>query len=161
MSSSRSRRKTSVREIDQLTVPDGGTATAIDLCEDWCAEYGTNTLPPGVRITGIIVDWAVDVTTAGAATHNLLVTSIGVRNETTLSEVDGPVSEQHASWMMYEPRWMGATTADRQFDVPLFRTVVRTSRLIRGLGDRLVMTAQAVDGAYTIDVAASVFMTLP
>lgn len=119
-------------------------------------------LLPGTTINGVILDFAVDVTTAGAVRNNLLVIGMGIRNETTLAEIDGPISEQHQSWMLYRPLWMfNDTTADRQFDVDDFRSVVRSRRRIRGLGDRLVLNAQAVDGAYTIDFHATIFLALP
>ena len=148
--------------------------TVHDMCEDFCARYGTNTLPPGVTVGGVMIDARVVFQNAagltnstGAALGILVVDDVPATN----AEIPGPLENQHADWMYYQPLLptlvpSGVTRADVRIGASgggMESVRVRSQRKIQEVGQALFWSIQSNNAADTMDVTVytSTLLLLP
>ena len=100
------------------------------------------------------------VTTAPAATSEL---ALGVRivQEPTLTDVNGPISQDHADWMGWSSHFITTLNETRSFDTPSDQWVIRAKRRMEELGQRPALVVETVDGAVTVRVRYSMLLLLP
>ncbi len=148
--------------------------TVHDMCEDFCARYGTNTLPPGVTIGGVMLDARVTIRNAAGLTNgSAAVLGILVVDDVpaTNAEVPSPQENPHADWMYFQPLLPTIipgpnVAADVRIGASgggMESVRVRSMRKIEEVGQTLVWSIGSNQAADTLDVfvATSTLLILP
>ena len=149
------------------------TITVKNMCEDFCARYGTNTLPPGTTVGGIKVDLRLRAVNENGLSNStafafgiLVIDDVPLTNE----DVPGPIEQQHADWMYYQPLlpqfgvgateatvWLGGGSVAGGESV-----TVRSMRKIEEVGQSLVWAVESnnADDLFDISVWTSTLLIL-
>ena len=139
------RKRIWARQSDTIDLAATGTPVSVDLCDEFCAEYGVNSLPPGATVSGIRADYSVTWPAHDFAT-GYLVFGIRVAGESDLTQMDGPVQGKHLDWMAFQTHWTPGPSADvvtGHFEARDRALWVRSSRKVEELQQRLVLTASS------------------
>jgi len=139
------------------------TITVKDMCEDFCTRYGTNTLPPGTTIGGVKVDLRLRASNPdGLSNSTAFCFGILVIDDVpgTNADVPGPIENQHADWLCYQPLlptfeagateatvWLGGGSPAGGESV-----TVRSMRKIEEVGQSLVWVVESNNAADAFDV---------
>lgn len=166
-------RRSSGRSTRRKTIwarqANSGAAIAAGADEDFNADLlaplrsqmGVGAIP-GITVVRLRLSWRV----VDTASQSRLVIA-GVRkytnspdaSEDELEQVDGPVTDPHADWMMFDSHLLGVNTEP---DAPTRDVDVRSMRRLDEASDSLVLSFQAVDElAAQIRYVASVLIALP
>ena len=171
---SRPRRKRIwAREEHQLDVQANAIASH-DLCMDFCAELGTNSLPAGATIGGVKFDFRAFLSNA-AGLENVSRVAVGiivverVGTAPTGLEAPGPIENPHADWM-YRETFLPPTRAEdgtalaaSEFGTLNNTRQVRSQRKIEEIGQGLIFVVENGQPADTLGwaLAASTLVILP
>lgn len=145
-------------------------ATVHDMCEDWCAAYGTNNLPPGVTIGGVYLDyWFRLNNAAGLGVGSFIKLGIVVVDDANLtdnSEVPRPIRNPHVDWLFYNP--ITPQFSSNAVEVTFANhnegsVVIRARRKIEEIGQRLFWSVELNEPSDTLDgvVTTSTLLLLP
>jgi len=159
------RKKVWARNDEILTGVDAA-GQVFDLAADFSTAMGTNTLPVGTTVRGIIVDFglACTVSAAGGPTDGVTWGVITL-DQNVSTNVPTPSVQPHADWMWWQ--FIGLPNAAVGDQETTFRSVggplrLGASRRIEELGTTLWMVWQT-EGAIEVDVRVrtSVLLLLP
>ena len=160
-----SRRKRAWARNDEILTGVDASGQVWDLAADFNTLAGTNALPVGTTVRGIMVDFSIQAATA--STSNTAGVTFGVitLDQNVSSNVPTPVTQPHADWMWWQ--FIGMPDAAAGASETTFRALggplrLGASRRIEELGTHLWGVVQT-DGAYTVDIRmrTSVLLLLP
>jgi len=144
-------------------VTEAGVAT--DLAAAWVADYGTNSLPPGITVGGVLLDIAVQRSGATVVDNAGLHVGIIATNETVEAQVPRPLTDLHADWLWWQmidlaPSDDARTATWEVMGGPLR---IRAKRRLDEIGMRLWVVFQAsnASGDYNIRYTSSTLLILP
>lgn len=151
-------------EVDLSAITEAGIAT--DLAAAWVADYGTNSLPPGITVGGVLLDLAVTRQGASVVENAGLHMGIIATNETTEAQVPRPLTDLHADWMWWEMIALPSLNDDvvtSSWETRGGPISIKARRRLDEIGMRLWVVFQAsnASGDYSVRYTSSALMILP
>jgi len=146
--SSSNRRKRAWARNDEIITGVAAAGSVFDLAGDFASEMGTNTLPLGTTIRGILLDFGMEVTTAGDTTSGITLGVIAL-DQNVSTDVPTPVTQDHADWMWWQFIHFGTAAIGTRlgtFDALGGPIRMGASRRVEELGTTLWFVAQASGG---------------
>jgi len=142
------RRKRAWARNDEIVTGIAAAGSVFDLAGDFISEMGTNTLPLGTTLRGIMLDIGLEVTTAGDTTSGITLGVI-VLDQNVSTDVPTPVTQDHADWVWWQFIHTGTSATGTRystFDALGGPIRMGASRRVEELGTHLWMVAQASGG---------------
>lgn len=130
------------------------------------ADYGTNSLPPGITVGGVLLDLAATRQGASVVENTGLHVGIIATNEVTEAQVPRPLTDLHADWMWWGMISFPSLNDDvvtSSWDVRGGPLQIRAKRRLDEIGMRLWVVFQAsnASGDYSVRYTSSTLMILP
>lgn len=160
------RRKKVWARNDEVVAGIGAAGEVFDVATDYITLAGTNHLPVGITVRGIILDLGIEVTTA--STSPTAGVTLGIlRAETNVStEVPMPELQPHVDWMWWQFIHTGTAAVGHRTSTwethggPLR---LGAQRKIEELGTHLWFAIQTSGAGLIVDarIKTSVLMLLP
>lgn len=159
------RRKRAWARSDTIMTGVDAAGQVFDLGADFATVMGTNTLPVGTTVRGIMVDFSIQAATASTSNTAGVTWGVITLDQNTSTEVPMPSLQPQADWMWWQ--FIGMPDAAAGDSETTFRALggplrLGASRRIEELGTHL-WTCWQTEGAYTVDVRlrASALLLLP
>jgi len=159
------RRKRTWARNDEILTGVDASGQVFDLGADFATVMGTNHLPVGVTIRGIMIDFSIQAATASTSNTAGVTMGIITLDQNVSTNVPTPVGQPQADWMWWQ--FIGMPDAAVGDSETTFRALggplrLGAQRKVEELGTHLWMVVQT-DGAFTVDVRvrSSVLMLLP
>jgi len=158
------RRKRIWARNDEIVTGVLAAGSVFDLAGDFATEMGTNTLPVGCTVRGILLDFGIEVTTAGNTTSGITIGVIAL-DQNVSTDVPTPVTQDHADWMWWQFIHTGTSAIGSRlntFDSLGGPIRMGAQRKISELGTTLWFVAQA-DGGVVVNARfrTSTLLLLP
>jgi len=141
------------------------TTESFDLLSDFTADYGVTATPPGTTLGGLLLDYSITQEVTRATSLDALFVGIRIVDESTLTEVDGPLLRQHADWLWYQMFAFNGTAAGSTLSTastlggPLR---IHSKRRMDELQMKLVMSFTAIGATtYSARISSSALLILP
>lgn len=149
---------------DEIVTGVGAAGSVFDIGADFATTMGTNTIPVGVTVRGIMLDFGAEVTTVGPTTSGLTLGVIALDNNVS-TQVPTPEVQPHADWMWWQYISFGSSAVGSRRST--FESLGGPMRLgaqrkVQELGTRLWFVAQTT-GTLVVDCRfrTSVLLLLP
>lgn len=160
------RRKRVWARNDEVLTSIGAAGSVFDLAGDLSVVLGTNTMPMGATVRGILADLAFEVTTPSTSTAAGITIGI-IRADIVVSgDVPTPETEPHADWMWYQFIHFGTAAAGTRRST--FESLggplrIGAQRKIEEAQTRLWCVVQTTGAALVVDgrVRTSTLLLLP